>query len=332
MSTSHAACCSTGSLSPATRPGWQRFLLPCLLTLLTLPGAATCTAADEAEPAGKEDDYATRIYIADSDGSNRRPLVHIEGYSAQGSPDWSQNGKLAGFDTWRERAGESGSDAVIAVVNADGSNPRILGDGAMPSFSPEGHRIAFSRYRDRGVWVMSSEGPDKELVLLDERGWGTDWSPDGTRIAWTTYAGGGANLVVYNLVEGTRELLFDAGGSPYRQIYWNFAWSGDSRSIVFKAMRSDKQTEVAMVDARGASYGLTTLLKDNPLPALAWSPDAKQILISLRSPDRQNHQQLFSLKPEAGTELTLLPGLDPKVEYLDAAFSPDGKQLLFSGR
>ena len=153
---------------------------------------------------------------------------------------------------------------------------------------------------------------------------------DRTPEEWAAFAGREHAATFLALAAGRPVGI--AGGSPYRQIYWNFAWSGDSRSIVFKAMRSDKQTEIAMIDARGASYGLTTLLKDNPLPALAWSPDAKQILISLLSPDRQNHQQLFSLKPEAGTEPAVLPGLDPKVDYLDAAFSPDGKQLLFSGR
>jgi hypothetical protein len=112
------------------------------------------------------------IYLCQPDGSQMKPFADLADYRAQGSPTWSQDGKLVAFDAWRPKLGETSNDAKIVVCNADGTGARVLGDGAMPSFSPRRQRIAFSRYSPNyGVWVMSSEGPDKELVLLDETGW-----------------------------------------------------------------------------------------------------------------------------------------------------------------
>src|SRR5688500_16682397 len=148
-----------------------------LAVLACLASGAPALGQEKAavQAAGPEHDNV--IYLCKPDGSDMKPFVDLPDYRSQGSPAWSQDGKLVAFDAWRPKLGERNSDSKIVVCNADGSNPRVLGDGAMPSFSPRHNRIAFSRYSPNyGVWVMSSEGPDKELVLLDESGWSADWS------------------------------------------------------------------------------------------------------------------------------------------------------------
>src|SRR5262245_1704411 len=54
-----------------------------------------------------------------------------------GSPQWSPDGKFVAFDTWP--AGKSNLTTIvqIAVVRADGSGLRLIGHGAMPSWSPD---------------------------------------------------------------------------------------------------------------------------------------------------------------------------------------------------
>src|SRR5687768_10041112 len=99
-----------------------------------------------------------RIFLVNADGSDMKRLTDLPKYIVQGSPTWSQDGKRIAFDA--HQAGQTSNQTRIVVVNADGSNPRVLIDGAMPSFSPGGHRITFSRYEpNRGVWVMSAEDP-----------------------------------------------------------------------------------------------------------------------------------------------------------------------------
>ena len=167
------------------------------------------------------------------------------------------------------------------LVNSDGSNPRVLGDGAMPAFSPRASRLAISRYApNQGVWIMSSEGPAKELVLLDAEGWGTDWSPDGRHIVYAIYEASSANLVLYDLVEGTRMRLFEEGTCPYGNLFWNFTFSPDGRYIVFKGLKADGKYEVAMVDARGARHGLIVCLEGELQPNFGWSHDSTRLFFS----------------------------------------------------
>lgn len=179
----------------------------------------------EGEPANSEG----QIMVAEPDGSKMRPLTQLKDYVFQGSPEWSHDGKIVAFDC-RFLGMNNNGGSRIAVVNADGTNPRVLGPGMMPSLSPKGNRIAFSDPLKRGVWLQTISEPVEEPRLLDAQGWGTAWSPDGTRVAH----GGGGRLTLYDVVEGTRTPLFQPGEDPRPSVYWNFTWSPDSRQIAFK--------------------------------------------------------------------------------------------------
>src|SRR5688572_31787611 len=231
--------------------------MPTALRLRTILLLAIVLATAQTLPGQEVEQREGHIYLTRPDGSQPRQLPDLPGYDMQGSPCWSADGSLLAFDAWKHGRGERGPNAKIVVVNADGSNPRILCDGAMPSFSPQGKRITFTRYSpNQGVWVMSTDGPDTELVLLDSEGWGAQWSPDGKHIAYAKTGSDEANLVTFNLVEGITTELFEAGQVPYEQFFWNCAWSPDSRQIVFKGQRPDEKLEVCIVDARGAKHGL----------------------------------------------------------------------------
>lgn len=273
-----------------------------------------------------------RIFLTDAVGSDMKLLVDLPKYAVQGSPTWSQDGKRIAFDA--HPAGQSSDQTQIIVVNVDGTEPKVLIDGAMPSFSPGGHRMAFSRYgSNRGVWVMSSEGPEKELVLLDEAGWSADWSPDGTRIAYSKRTSNGDNFAVFNLIEGTSTYLFKEGQEPYTSLYWNFLWSPDSKQIAFRGSKSDGQIELGLVDARGAEHGLTTRLVDKTLTNnFAWSPDGSQLLMSMACPEREKRSQIYALTVRGQDPPQLLAGQDPSLINGGIAWSPDGKRLAISIR
>jgi len=290
-------------------------------------------AAQEPAPPA-QDELENRIFVCQPDGSGMKPLVEMTDYRMQGSPTWSRDGKLIAFDAWRPALGEKNTESKIIVVNADGSDPRILGDGAMPSFSPRHNRIAFSRYQPNyGVWVMSVEGPEKELVLLDDEGWSAKWSPDGTKIVYTVFEENASNFAVFDLVEGERLLLFEEGKSPYTSLFWNFAWSPDGRRIAFKGQRkdSDKQ-ELGIVDARGAKHGLIARHESKQINNVAWTHDGKRLFFSQQSAERKNRFQLFVLAADMMDPPELLSGQDANRGNSAAVESPDGKQLLIVSR
>ncbi|HMC12469.1 MAG TPA: hypothetical protein VKH44_14310, partial [Pirellulaceae bacterium] len=261
-------------------------------------------------------------------------LTEMADYRPQRSPTWSSDGKLIAFDAWRSAQGEKSNDSKIIVVNADRGEPKILGDGALPSFSPRAKRIVFSRFKpNSGVWVMSSEGPETELVQLDAEGWGAVWSPDGRQIAYTVPEGKAANLFVFDLVQGQRIALFEEGKVPYRSFFWYFSWSPDSRRIAFKGQRSggDKQ-EIGIVDARGAKHGLVTRFEGKNIWNLSWSTDSNRIFFAQPVAKLGNRNQLFSMDADTRGEPELLAGQDSERGNSAAAFSPDGKELLIISR
>jgi Tol biopolymer transport system component len=268
------------------------------------------------------------IYIAKADGSEMKPLPDVPGYDMQGSPCWSADGSLLAYDAWKHGQGEKNNHAKIIVVSAAGDNPRILCDGAMPRFSPQSNRIAFTRYApNQGVWVMSAEGPDKELVLLDEQGWCAQWSPDGKQIAYASNGSDGANLVTFDLVEGVSTRLFEAGNSPYQSFFWNFAWSPDSRQIVFKGQRAEGKQEVGIVDARSAKHGLITRHEGDVRPNFDWGHDGSRILFVQPCPERDDRIQIYSLNPKTKDPPQLLAGQDPNRNNNGMSLSPDGTKL-----
>jgi Tol biopolymer transport system component len=260
--------------------------------------------------------------------------LDIADYKMQGSPTWSQDGKLIAFDAWRPRLGESNVNSKIIVVTPDGTGAKVLGDGAMPSFSPRHNRIAFCRYAPNyGIWVMSIEGPEKELVLLDEEGWCGEWSPDGKQIVYAGSTSEGANFMVFDLVEGVKFPLFAEGAAPYVSLYWNFCWSPDGKFIAFKGQRAaTSKNEVAIVDARGAKHAHLVLLEAETPPNFHWTHDSKSVLFAQRCPERGNRMQLYLLDADAKSPPRLLEGQDPARANAAGAFSPDGKQLLIVSR
>lgn len=301
-----------------------------LLGVLLVIGSLSQTAPGEEPPKAEDPDagYTVRLFVAKGDGSDPKPLIRAPEITSQGSPSWSRDGRLIAFDGWGKT--ESGGGAAIFVVNPDGSNLRRLTEGAMPSLSPQGQRIAFSRYSlGRGIWIMSSNGPDEELVQIDEEGWGTDWSPDGTRIAYTKYDSSGANLSIFNIVEGTRSLVFAPNESPYRQIYWNFAWSADSQTIAFKGTRKDGKPELAVVQAEGASKGLKTVATGDMLPAVSFFPDGR-LMFSQAWSERENRLQLLTVDPAKEGPPQLLPNLPPEFIYSDSCTSPKGDFVIYA--
>ncbi len=260
--------------------------------------------------------------IGEMKSGKRRQLVDDTDYNVQGSPDWSADGKMIAFDAWRD--GGSFSGAHIFVVQADGKNLKDLGTGAMPSFSPDGKRIAFS---SPGVQIMKADGTDRQM--LDPSGWGGQWSPDGKSIA---YAKGG-NMVIMKLeTKEQRTILEGEHAALYSSLYWNLGWSRDSKYVCFKARRRDNsQFEVPVVDVSGSSNGFQLLVKQATNADFAWHPDGKRILLSMRDPMRKV-QQLYLIDRENPETPKSVPGQPKDRGNLDADWSPDGKQIVYASR
>src|SRR5690606_17808807 len=132
-------------------------------------GAAVCailavrTSAPAAEP------VPSTVYVVDQDGQGARAIFSYPNFVNLGSPAVSPDGRQIAFDGWK--AGEGSGDARILLIDIDGTGFKDLGDGAMPSWSPDGDWFAVSRYSpNHGVWLKEVRG--EGLELYDPQGWG----------------------------------------------------------------------------------------------------------------------------------------------------------------
>jgi Tol biopolymer transport system component len=136
--------------------------------------------------------------------------------------------------------------------------------------------------------------------------------------------------VVYDLIEGTRERLFDADSPQYQSVFWNFKWSPDGRKIAFKGQKDGNKIEMAIVDARGAKHGLVTRFEGNLTPSFAFSPTGKRLVFSFQTSEPGSRQQLYSVDPNAKDPPELLRGQDTMRPNVNPAYSPDGKKIAFA--
>ena len=129
------------------------------------------------------------IYVMNPDGTNLINLTQSPERS-DSYPSWSPDGKQIVFST-----------GDIWVMDADGENQRNLtnhdASDINPEWSPDGRQIAFSSDRDRAwefegwdnrdIYVMNTDGTNLiNLTNHPARDVGPDWSPDGTRIAFSS--------------------------------------------------------------------------------------------------------------------------------------------------
>ena len=272
------------------------------------------------------------LMMINSDGTNLRTLFSMPEFTSAGSPEWSHDGGKITFDSWRSIYGEDYGKSHVFTVNADGKSPKDLGDGTLPSWSPDGKQITFCRYSPNyGIWVMNTDGSN--LHTIDVQGWGPDWSPKNDELAYTTSAGGGANICVHDLKTNDRRYLLK---KQYSQIYWGLSWSSDGQWICYEGVLPDGSSEVAVVHRDGESKGFKILLPNKEITDVkevksyfSWSPDSKQILVPLKLKNDKN-LQLYIFDPDGKSPPKILAGQDATRRFYGSSWSPDGKNIVLS--
>jgi len=106
----------------------------------------------------------------------------------------------------------SGGD--IYIINRDGSDLRFLTGGIDPALSPDGSRVAFTRWdgaNQGSLWVANVDGSGEEQIIGGIRqAKSPSWSPDSNRIAINFQEGGKIDPVrkCRDLSEGQPDINF----------------------------------------------------------------------------------------------------------------------------
>ena len=267
--------------------------------------------------------------IVNLDGSDVHTFAAPDDFTSLGSPRWSRDDKTIVFDC-SPSSGAANSQSHIFIADADGKSPRDLGDGTLPSLSPDGKQVVFSRNDPRGIWICNIDGTEKQAV--DVEGWGAEWSPKKDELVYTKYTGSGPNLYVRNLKTAEMRPLLQ---KQYEMIYWGQSFSPDGAWICFKGTLPDDKTEMAMVHVDGQAHGFK-VLADGSTPNFkrfdnyfTWQADGKHVFASALCKEDIN-AQLYVIDTENPTIRTKMPGQNAGKRNYVPACSSDGKRLLYA--
>lgn len=201
-----------------------------------------------------------------------------------GRPSWSPDGKLIVFSTF-----QYGKQATVSVMAANGSRVRKvmstplpangLGQGLdSPTFSPDGKRIAFMWKKRAGsaIFTISAGGSGLKQVTPWQNGVADkiDWSPDGSRIAFSSAEFGvrpGISSNVFTVRpngSGLVKLTNSAGGEINNGLD---SWSPDGMKIAFASNRGGKY-EIYVMNANGS--GVTQLTHGREAHHASWGSHA----------------------------------------------------------
>jgi hypothetical protein len=206
-------------------------------------------------------------------GDDLRVVTIVEdgakNYHVRPSPD----GSRIAFDS--DRDGERG----VYVAGIDGSNvTRVSGPGyaAVPTWSPDGERLAFVRGEPGrsavwNLWVHSLATGDTQRITRFRFGqtWGASWFPDGRQIAYSHED----RLFVHDLQTGdTRQYASPVAGRLVRTP----AVSPDGQRVIFQVARHGAW----LLELSDGS--MRVVLSDPTAEEFAWSPDGRRVAFHSR--------------------------------------------------
>ncbi len=228
----------------------------------------------------------------------------------------------------------------IYTIDLEGRNLRKLTDDqadyAQPSWSPDGTRILCRVQGQKRFALMDCDGSNIEWIPTGELRphFDAQWSPDGTKVAFTAHiAPDKANdIYVLDLLTGIVRQL-----TNNRYTDENPSWSPDSRWIVFASNRDEKfwmprpggfgaASDIYIMDMEGNRLRNLTQTRDHEREP-SWSPDGTQIAFVMSNDGLPNQVYLM---PASGGRRRQVTDFTGTFHIMSTSWSPDGQYILFS--
>ena len=270
----------------------------------------------------------------------------------QVSPDGT---RVAWVKTWMDPEHDRYRSQIQLMDLSTRKTRRFLNvafDHTHPRWSPDGQYIAFLGRSDE---ANSSSGPDRavtilggaQLMVADATGESVQqltglvtgvgqptWSPDGDRIAFTTWVDPVRGLEIAGSNPQKGENLYDVFNQDVLVVE-RTRYKADALGFVGNYRQ---QVAVTPFDPKAAGCDLSPsllTLGDYDLTAPAWSPDGEQLVVAGNTRKDNEHQRCSYVylidpnvtEPQDPTEIF---GLE-EMRSSDLSWSPDGSEIVVAG-
>jgi TolB protein len=232
----------------------------------------------------------------------------------------------------------------IFAVNPDGSALRQLTHTGpsrgtdFPSWSPNGRRIVFSRFRtdspddNSRIWIMNADGTNKHQLADDVSGfrdYTPKFTPDAAQIVFTRCQPDDGVCAIWKMrADGTHKhaLTPYVHGPQNEAIDFNLSISPDGKRIAFTRFAADGFAARVFVMGADGSHPHPVTPPRLEAGAPDWSPSGHRIVFNSNQP--RNGASLFTMKPDGSDLHRLTPDRFPHNDALPS-YSPTGNYIAF---
>jgi dipeptidyl aminopeptidase/acylaminoacyl peptidase len=232
----------------------------------------------------------------------------------------------------------AGTARHIWIVSLEGGEPRKLAEGASPAISFQGDAVAFLKGGD--VWSVPVDSGDAHRLMQARGGIGSlRWSPDGSRLAFTSSRGDHGFVGVLALRDSTISWLdpgVDRDVSP--------VWSPDGSRIAFIRLPAESDDLPFLPERSGQPWSIRIADVETGEGRQIWRAEEGigSVFRGLEAEDQllwgtgdrlvfpweaDGWTHLYSV-PAGGGDATLLTPGEFEVEHV--ALSPDRNRIIYS--
>jgi Tol biopolymer transport system component/DNA-binding winged helix-turn-helix (wHTH) protein len=234
---------------------------------------SSCAAAIWAMYRPDVDKQLTKIEVV--------PLIGLRGFQA--TPALSPDGNLVAF-----RQSDSSHNAGIYVAVVGGDKPIQLTSNSgdcCPAWSPDGREIAFSRYKDRVLSIITipALGGTEHRVYQgpDSMGGGISWSPDGNQLAFCESRPEDPTRSWISLLSLADSSTRQFSSPPAGSIDRNPMFSPDGKELTFiRSTVAGVSNDIFVMSMKGGPAKRLTFDNRPIMGSPAWTPDSREIVFS----------------------------------------------------
>jgi Tol biopolymer transport system component len=249
--------------------------------------------------------HGPQIFSVNPDRTALTQLTSVESDQGASDPAWMPGGAGLAFSVGTEERSD------VFTARPDGSGAAKLSIDASTyhadaAYSPDGAQLAFDEDGDggEGIFVADRDGSGAHRLTTsfkskDAYDTESQWSPDGTRIAFTRVRNQRQAAIFTIRTDGSdlRQV------TPYKLDAASPDWSPDGTKIAFNSywdQHPGKSANVYVINPDGTHMRALTHDKGGRVNSFrpSWSPDGKKLVIARAVPKgKQGRLDLYIINP-----------------------------------